>query len=495
MTKTQSHIIQKVNWQITLSSERNERRICDQVKDEFYRFVQRELSLNWDEKVSPTEHVVIDKVEIDLGTLQKKDLRKVLLKKFNVHFKEMIELKTQRSWSFQANSQIRNELNSKNALEAFDHFLENGNLPWWFSSFDKNLVEEIIALAASNKIKNLTQTWSKIHWTNLKIERLLHQFRMDELIKLLSLVYDLPKKPINEIRVEVEKVLSKTAKKKQRKLLRLIVVGFLTSEKTMIRSFVHSKRKTSQLKKSVGGFHADVIERVANLIKDENVDSSWLQEIVNERNTPKIEKGKTTNKELTELTKSEQNYLNKELNDILSFGMEKERDDNSNEALYVQGAGAVLLWPYLNELFKELKWINDGSFTSKTKQRKAVQLIHFMTTGKKHAPEYEMTMSKLLCGWKLKKPLKRKEKLKKKYKKLGMQLLKAAVENWSALKSTTTKGLQQSFLQREGKLEKQGPDWKLTVEKQSYDVLLSQLPWGYSIIKLPWNNYLIKVDW
>ena len=493
--KPQSHIIQKVNWQITLTSERDERRICDQVKDEFYRLLNRELSSSWDTQAHPSEHVVIDKLEIDLGNFNKKELRKSISGQLRKHLNELVQLETLRSWQVHTNDQRSKQTKHRSAVDAFDHFLECGSLPWWYTPAKNGLITDIIVYRSNGNI-NLDGQWNELKWSTQKIKRLTQQFTSHELMKILIAVYNFPVTLIQTIQWEIERVTP--FKKLQNKLVGLIITGFLIGEKNVITKFNNSKREALPLKKIANDFHPEIKKRIVKIFKNKASGHSWTKALDNKTKPQQIKKEKNLSRKSTEanfLTESEQAYFNEEIKGILSFGMDEDQEIISTDPMYVDGAGAVLLWPYLNELFKELKWVKEGNFTSKEKQRKAIALVHFIITGKTNEPEYEMAISKLLCGWKLKKPLKRKEKLKKQHKKLAIQLLQAVIKNWSVLKSTTTKGIQQSFLQRKGKLEKQGVDWKLTVKKQSYDVLLAQIPWSYSIIKLPWNSYLIKVDW
>jgi hypothetical protein len=74
-------------------------------------------------------------------------------------------------------------------------------------------------------------------------------------------------------------------------------------------------------------------------------------------------------------------------------------------------------------------------------------------------------------------------------------LLKAAIKHWSALKNTSPDGLREGFLQREGKLILNDFQDRLIVESKAQDVLLSYLPWGYSIFKLAWMKGALYIEW
>ena len=108
--------------------------------------------------------------------------------------------------------------------------------------------------------------------------------------------------------------------------------------------------------------------------------------------------------------------------------------------------------------------------------------------------EYELTFEKHLCGMDPDEPVERSS-LTQAMKDESEKLLLAAVGHWKALKNTSPDGLREGFLQREGKLVLNGFQNRLIVENKAQDVLLSHLPWGYSIIKLPWMERPLFVDW
>ncbi|RYD70108.1 MAG: hypothetical protein EOP53_25995 [Sphingobacteriales bacterium] len=77
----------------------------------------------------------------------------------------------------------------------------------------------------------------------------------------------------------------------------------------------------------------------------------------------------------------------------------------------------------------------------------------------------------------------------------ALSLKSAVLDNWKDLKTSSVQALTETFLLRNGSLNKKEINWDLHVERKGFDILLDRLPWGISIIKLPWNNYLIYVNW
>ena len=77
----------------------------------------------------------------------------------------------------------------------------------------------------------------------------------------------------------------------------------------------------------------------------------------------------------------------------------------------------------------------------------------------------------------------------------SLNLLQTAIGYWDALKNTTPDGLRDTFLRRSGKISRRDNDWLVQVERQSFDILLDDLPWGISVVQFPWMRELVWVEW
>lgn len=74
-------------------------------------------------------------------------------------------------------------------------------------------------------------------------------------------------------------------------------------------------------------------------------------------------------------------------------------------------------------------------------------------------------------------------------------MLQAVISHWNALGGTSVQGLRETFLQREGRLQRDEDAWRLRVAPRPFDMLLDRLPWGYATLKLPWMKEVLHVDW
>jgi hypothetical protein len=175
---------------------------------------------------------------------------------------------------------------------------------------------------------------------------------------------------------------------------------------------------------------------------------------------------------------------------------ERENAAARETTWYVNGAGLVLLHPFLPALFGALKLTDGSTFRNLKARQTAVYLLHYLATGSPDAPEYELVLPKFLCAWPEEEPLQRPRRLSAKAKAECRHLLEAALKHWGKLGSTTPEGLQNGFLQRPGKLSHTTFDgWKLQVEQSGIDILLNYLPWGIGMIKLPWMKDFLIVEW
>jgi hypothetical protein len=169
----------------------------------------------------------------------------------------------------------------------------------------------------------------------------------------------------------------------------------------------------------------------------------------------------------------------------------------SEAVQYIPNAGVVLLHSFLAPCFEACGWLAADKFRNDTAQMQAVRLVYFLATGNSQAAEYELLLSKLLCGVPASAPQNTRVRLPRQARVEGTELLTAVIQRWPVLQNTAA-GLREAFLQREGKLERAADDsWTLTVEQKAQDVLLNQLPhgWGLGVVRLPWMPQRLLVNW
>ena len=165
------------------------------------------------------------------------------------------------------------------------------------------------------------------------------------------------------------------------------------------------------------------------------------------------------------------------------------------EAIYIANAGMVLAGPYLERLFSMLGLAQGKAFIDADAAERAVHLLQYLVTGATTTAEPELVLNKILCGLPLNTPVARGITLTEAERSAIDGLLMAMIAHWKIIGSTSSAGLRESFLQREGRITSKDDAWQLQVEPRAFDMLLDQLPWGYSLLKFPWMERRLHVDW
>ncbi|MGK7908800.1 MAG: contractile injection system tape measure protein [Synechococcus sp.] len=183
-----------------------------------------------------------------------------------------------------------------------------------------------------------------------------------------------------------------------------------------------------------------------------------------------------------------------QMNAVLPFKATVSLDEDLIESLYIEGAGAVIVHPFLQELFGSLDLLSNLQFRDQQAQRSAVALTTYLTYGDLDVLEYDLLLPKLLCSWLWEEPLPPYE-LDESECKAAAELLGAVLKHWSALRSSSADWLRQQFFWRDGKLTRVDFGWKLEIERRAQDVLLDKLPWSIGVIRLPWMSDFLHVSW
>lgn len=169
------------------------------------------------------------------------------------------------------------------------------------------------------------------------------------------------------------------------------------------------------------------------------------------------------------------------------------QQSEDEKVIIIYNAGMVLLQPFISTLFYELKLLSEDRKQLLDKDR-ACALLSFLA-GDDEQIEVVYPLYKVMCGIEINEVVDAGVQLTKEEKEECLHLLQQVILHWSALKQTTVSSLQQTFLQRTGKLSHKEDKWLLQVEQRTEDVLLQYLPWSYSIIRYPWMKQALFVEW
>jgi hypothetical protein len=139
-----------------------------------------------------------------------------------------------------------------------------------------------------------------------------------------------------------------------------------------------------------------------------------------------------------------------------------------------------------------------NNFKDEASHQKAVLLSQYLVTGDTSIVEEGILLNKIICGYPIEEPIIKELELSEFEMAEAIDLLAQVIQSWKMSETpvnNTIEGLQQSFLQRQGKLLQKDADWLLQVEQKSYDMVLSSLPWSIGIIKNAWMKDMLWVEW
>lgn len=459
--KTQNlHRIRKQTIEISFESSVDSTGLQNQVADVFYEKLQPRMEILFNEMFGKDHHAAIDKLEIDLGSLNLKD--------WEQEFTEQTILKLKEELIQVSKAEIdQNQIEEIAAEEAFFFFLENGFMPW-----NKRIdsIAELEKLLHVNE-KLIFQLKKLVGQKSKAAERLVWQFSKDFTSRIMAEITKDRENALNEIFALLEKLNllqtgklmdAFTYKQIDRHILDAAILNlFASDKKNKVEQFF-----TFLLTKTDGNTELKAeIKQIVNYLKDTNKNSNSL--------TPDDE------------LKPEKDVKAKE----------RGSDNVENEGIYINNAGLILIHPFLQTLFEHLGLTLENKWIDKISQQKAVLVSEFLITGVNEFEEFNLILNKIVCGFELDEIVATELELTDEIKTECKVLLNEVITHWSVLRNTSITGLRETFLQRSGKLSKVDDGWLLQVEQKSVDVLLNNLPWGIGIVKLPWMNELLYVEW
>ena len=171
-------------------------------------------------------------------------------------------------------------------------------------------------------------------------------------------------------------------------------------------------------------------------------------------------------------------------------------ESDVDDELVIDGAGMVLLWPFLETLFSRLELLTqERLFGDEAQRQRAMALLGFLVDGDGDPPEWRLTLAKLLCGALPQAPFGLDAPLSDAEQTEAEALLQAVLDHADGRLGDDGAALRQDFLQRPGLLSARPGAWVLQVERRPGDELLDGLPWSWNWIRLPWMDDLLQVVW
>jgi hypothetical protein len=450
-------------------------------QDELSPVLERVL----DRLVPAQEHWSIDRLDIDAGSLAPESLEGLvkavvleverqlqdLVPRFGSTRLSSLERKSELEAAMARVAELRagpvcSRTQSQSVRQAFLYFLESGVLPWWFRLAAGKRLEDVIRemWQAGLDREAQPQYFARILGESIGSasvrKRLVRQFSPDFLSTLLSSSSIEVASSVREIFTQLRQqgIAARTAADFSDQIWETAFVSALARERVTPETLIAESLKA--IPSGMRQQHSTLLE--------------WIKSI-----WPRQDGGKAVEEA------------------VKASDIDNPRDEiisrlNLEEGVFVDCAGVVLLHPFLARFF-EAVGIAEGD--KLLQAERALCLLHYLATGLRLAPEYELLLAKVLCNVPLDAPVDSRIEISAAEEEEAAALLSAVIRHWDALGNTSLENLRGSFLVRPGKLAQRYGEYLLQVEQRSYDVLLDRLPWGLGLVQLPWMQRILWVEW
>lgn len=479
------HIIKKQIIQLRLNSRQDAFYIQNRMSEHYRHDLMPVMEILFDEAAATDETLYIDSLEIDLGVLTEKEIGRptwdddILVLLTN----QLREKLRQHSTGIKKTSEQQPA--STDVSRQWLFYMQRGYLPWNLLETGTGWKQKVLE-SLSTDYESVTALRNLIRSDADALTRIVEQHAESFLVKLIEIL-TAQKQHLPELLDELEMLYLYLAKTRTPK--------YGGPKQEIRKEFWRTVLEVAAPPNATGeeaAFVQRILERsFGRLIRSQDLSKEVTSKLPHllpiirllQEKSPII--GTDVSSEIVEEMSFKQNGQTKQA----------EEKTEPEEGIFVQQAGAVLLHPFLVTFFDRLQLTEAGAFKDQGAQQKALYLMHYLCTGAVEAEEHELAIPKVLCGYPLQKPVRKRISPSKKEKQEAGHLLEELIRQWEKLKNTTPAGLREGFLQRAGKLVTKNDIWCIQVEANTIDILLDHLPWNLSIIKLPWVKDMIRVEW
>lgn len=162
---------------------------------------------------------------------------------------------------------------------------------------------------------------------------------------------------------------------------------------------------------------------------------------------------------------------------------------------YVDNAGLVVVWPFLASFFEHLGLMAKRCFLDSRCLHRGVGLLHHAATLSLNPPEYQLTLTKILCGMPLDEPFDFGPPVTDAESAECSTLFSSVLVNAPMLGDIDAAALRDAFLLRKGIVRARGEAFLLSVERAPHDLILEKLPWPLGWVMNPWMQAPLCVAW
>jgi hypothetical protein len=392
----------------------------------------------------------IDSLDLDIGQLDMQHLEGDLVEKVNLALRR--ELAAEIDAQERETQSSKQDIQKKSQLELFEVFVRTGSLPWWVDKSRPDLLAENLQYLLSDSPEALGELVTELAREPQSRHRLVNQYDDDQLFTLVELLVPAFGEALARILRESKATSSWQAARDRKMLWRYIL-------------------------------------EVASLGGNEYANFSNFYRAVLSRLPTEMDFRDT------ELTESSGGPGLDPAKSAIQFPEAPPTVDELPDELYIENAGLVILWPFLENFFVRVGLLENKQFKNRPAQQRGVGLLQTLATKDPTSPEFLLPLNKILCGLEVTHVFDFGAPLLEAEAEECERLLQAVIAQAPILGDMTTEGLRGTFLLRSGMLSVRDGFWLLRVEKETYDIVLDRFPWSWEWVKLPWMDAPLRVEW
>lgn len=526
----QKHIVNKQILEIHVPKHSD----ASMIQQELSSLCRNQLTTVMDRVLSQA-NVSDSSFQIERLTL---DLGNVSLQNFETAFTEKLweELIVYQQTDVISEHQKSNTADEETPLRAIIHYLKTGVLPWWSKQGNKIDFQEQLALLLEQPSSTFIRLLKELPWNPTYLQRFVYVSTEDQLLASFRLLTDLSSAQILKIKNSIlDNIQKKYTLERKKTINSFWKTAFLkyavaTKDSAFIKEcttellldleiddkedfIADNSRYAYQIKRLVdscailykqNALGKEFFKQVSSLVSHpffNQLATQLLKEtkslLTDASNTPKetIVEQDVNNllKPLAVHLQGLQKQLGSKPKSIVTEQLSSPFDDT--DFISVQNAGLVLFWPFLERFFENIGVMKDKNFMDEAARNKAICVVQYLCdTKEEELFEGALLLNKIICGLDIDtvvSPI----KLSAEEKEIAEGLVTAVIAKGPKWKNLSSDGFRASYLCRQGSLRTRDGHWLLQVKRETHDITLEKIPWGFHTIKLPWMQEILVVEW
>lgn len=493
MKNTQRHIIREQLIELTVGQEAvawEHQQAAGQIfRQRMLPLIDRYLS----ECCDPDTLIRLDTLEIDLGEVDPMRLGLDLEEQLRRQLRPALAQAIRRSGGVSPAQQKKQKAFSH--LTVLHTFITSGVLPWWADAGDTGLLERSWRYLLQHRPAVLKARLVAYGRREPHLHRLIHSLGDEHLLAMVPMFAESIAPFIGELIRDLQRRLPQIPQMRElsgKRVRREFWKGLFYTLTLDPRSEWTAEQLQRRVLLHLATAFSCPFSVLVRVIRQDDrrkrllSDGSAMTEATTEEQTPAPVAGEAKFKKTKDGSTTEKKDL-----DDLAFPSTVE----DSREVYVYNAGLVLLGPYLLRFLENVGLVKDKAFVDELAPHRAMVLLQFLAAGNAEPPEYQLPLNKVLCGISLETPHDAVVELEETLLEAGEFFLEAVIANAPLLGKLSIDGFRNTFLRRPGILSFEDGHWLLRVERETYDVVLDRLPWGFKIVKLPWMMYGLYTEW